>query len=93
MNFLTTFVNRNELKISRIVTAILFLALIRSIIEPLIQSMPWTELHRLTIGCLIAAIACLVVTFLGFYSKYKAAIVTGIVAIIALVVFKSVFMT
>ena len=92
MNIITNFINRYEIKIARIVTIIIFLALIRSIIEPLRQSMPWEGLLHLIIGCLIASIACLVITIFTFYSKYKAVIITGILTIIVLMIFKSVYM-
>jgi hypothetical protein len=88
----TAFLAHNEKKLSKIVTVIVFLALIRSIMEPIRQPMSPTDQAHFAAGCLIAAIACMVITFLSYYSKYRAIIITGIITILALIIFKSLFM-
>ncbi|HEY2580477.1 MAG TPA: hypothetical protein VGI43_01645 [Mucilaginibacter sp.] len=71
MEKISEFINRNEIKISRVGMIAIFLALIRSISEPLHQPMSQGRLKLFLIGSIIAAASCLLMTILGFYSNIK----------------------
>lgn len=93
MKPLNLFISRYEVKIARIAAIMVFLSLIRSIVEPLLHTVPSAQLKALLTGCLIAAISCLVISILISYTKYKAVIGVAILTIVALIVYKNLYMS
>ncbi|MCE3226500.1 MAG: hypothetical protein K0S32_1051 [Bacteroidetes bacterium] len=86
---------KHELKIAKISTIIVFLALIRTIIEPLrlfygrsISEIPSPELIPYIIGALFAAVGLFISTIFYYYGKTKFVIAVCVLVIIALVVVK-----
>jgi hypothetical protein len=85
-------------KISKIATIVIFLALIRSVSEPIrlqyysMTILTYTDIQPFLIGTLIAAIGLLVVTILSYLGRYKTIIATCILTIILLLIVKKVYL-
>jgi hypothetical protein len=90
-------INKNQVAISRIATAIVFLALIRCIYEPFrlehysTTVLIFAELKPFLIGALITATSLFVMTILSFFAKYKIMIAISILTIILLFVVKGIY--
>jgi hypothetical protein len=93
MKPLNPFISKYQIKIAGISAIMIFLALIRSIIEPLIHNVPSAQLKPLLTGCLIAAFSCLVISILIFYAKYKGVILMSFLTFITLVIFKNIYLS
>jgi hypothetical protein len=91
---MNSIIDKNQVKISKIATIIIFLALIRCISEPFrleyyaTTNLTFAEAKLFLVGALIAGIALLAMTILVYYAKYKATIATSILTIILLFVVK-----
>ena len=83
---------KHESAIARVSIVVIFLALIRTIIEPIIRHLSYDKTLLLLICALIISISCLVLTILSFFSKNKSIILISLLTIIILVIFKSVLM-
>lgn len=85
---------QNSKKVSEIATVILFLALIRTIAEPLrLQyyshtNLVFVQIKPFLIAGLITAAALLAITILFFYARYKTIIAVAIVNIIIMLIIK-----
>lgn len=96
MNIKTLF--NDEKKISKIATGIIFLALIRTLSEPLrlqyYSSSPLTfvEIKPFLIGALVAAAGLLVMTILFYFGRYKIIQFTCILTIILLLIVKKIYL-
>lgn len=92
------FLQRKEVMISRVAMMIIFLALIRTIAECFrlqynsTSTLTFIQLKPFLMGALTAAIACLMMTILSFYSKHKIIIAVAILTIIALLIIKSIYL-
>lgn len=92
------FIQRHELKISRIAIVIIFLALIRTIAEffrleyILGDALTTQQVKPFIIGALAASISCLLMTILSFYLKHKIIIIVSVLTIIALVLIKNIYL-
>ena len=89
---------KDAYKISRIATVIIFLALIRTICEPVrLQyyssiTLTYEKIEPFLIGGLVAAVGLLIMTILSFYNRYKTIIAVGILIIILLLVLKMIYL-
>ena len=96
MNINTLFRDTN--KISKIVTVIIFLALIRSISEPFrLQHysktmLTYDEIKPFLIGSLVAATGLLIMTILSYFGKHKIVIATFFLTIILLLIVKKIYL-
>jgi hypothetical protein len=96
MNIKTLF--RDTSKISKIVTVIIFLALIRSISEPFRLQyysrtmLTYDEIKPFLIGSLVATTGLLTMTILFYFGKHKIIIVTSILTIILLLIVKKIYL-
>ncbi len=81
---------RHESIVARVSIVIIFLALIRTILEPIIHHLPCDKMLPLLICALITSISCLVLTILSFFSKSKSIVMISLLTIITLVILKSV---
>lgn len=75
---------------SRIILVLLFLALLRTLAEPLIRPVGPGELKMLLVGALVAAFGCLVLTALSFWGQYRWMLVVGGATLAALILIKTV---
>ena len=75
---------------SRIILVLLFLALLRTLAEPLIRPVGAGELKMLLLGALVAAPGCLVLTVLSFWGQYRWMLVVGGATLAALILIKTV---
>ena len=75
---------------SRIILVLLFLALLRTLAEPLIRPVGPGELKMLLLGALVAASGCLVLTVLSFWGQYRWMLVVGGATLAALILIKTV---
>jgi hypothetical protein len=73
---------------ARIGMVMVFLALIRTIIEPLIQYQEYHVLQGLAVGALVSAISCLGMTILSFFSLNRWILFVSVATIVCLVVLK-----
>jgi|GEM_PF-3316635 len=83
---------KHQVMLSAISIIVVFLAAIRTIIEPLRQQLPVVQIQALLAGALIAIVSCLVMTLMLYYAKYRWIIITAITTIIALSIFKSLYL-
>ena len=89
---------RDTSKISKFATIIIFLALIRTIIEPFRLQyysktlLTYDEIKPFLIGSLTAAIALLAMTILFYFGKHKIIIATCILTIIILLLVKKFYL-
>jgi hypothetical protein len=89
---------RDTSNISKIATIIIFLALIRSLSEPIRLQyysrtiLTYNEIKPFLIGSLIAAMALLVMTILSYFGRHKLIIATCIMTIILLLIVKKVYL-
>lgn len=89
---------RDTSKISKLATIIIFLALIRSIIEPFRLQyysetiLTYEEIKPFLIGSLVASIGLLAMTILSYFGKHKVIIGTCIFTIITLLVVKRLYL-
>src|SRR5262245_42008665 len=96
MNIKTLF--RDTSKISKIVTVIIFLALIRSISEPFRLQyysktmLTYNEIKPFLIGSLLAATGLLSMTILSYFGKHKFIIATFILTIILLLIVRKIYL-
>lgn len=85
-------------KVSKFATIIVFLALIRSISEPIRlqyysrSTLTYDEIKPFLIGSLIAAIGLLVMIILFYFGKHKIIIAISILTIILLLIVKKVYL-
>jgi hypothetical protein len=88
------FILKNELRLSKVATVIIFLALIRCIMEPFrLQSLsvvPLTfeQVKPFVSGAAIAAVTSLVNVILTYYSRPKTILLVSLIGIILLVALK-----
>jgi hypothetical protein len=75
---------------SRIVLVLLFLALVRTLVEPLIRPVSAGELKMLLAGALVASLGCLALAILGFWGRYRWMLLVGVATLAALVIIKTV---
>ena len=84
----------NATSLAKVSTAIVFLALIRTLVEPfrlqhLAQAPPtFLQLRPLLLGALVASIGLLIMTMLYYYRRYVLVIASGVLAIVVLVIIK-----
>lgn len=96
MNIKTFF--RDTRNISKVTTVIIFLALIRSISEPLrLQyfsktTLTYDDIKPFLIGSLIASTGLLVMTISFYFSRHKLVIATCILVIISLLIVKATYL-
>ena len=87
----------NTTRLAKASTAIVFLALIRTLVEPfrlqhLAPAPPtFSQLQPLLLGALVASIGLLIMTVLYYYRRYVLVIASGVLAIGVLVVIKQVY--
>ncbi|MCD6069005.1 MAG: hypothetical protein K0S33_3831 [Bacteroidetes bacterium] len=92
-----TFFVKNVVKISRIATLTVFLALIRCIAECFrlqyyTAAVTFGDLKPFLTGALVCAVALLVITLLSFYLKPKPIILLSLLTVFCLLVVKQVLM-
>ena len=83
---------------SRMVTVIIFLALLRTISEPFrIQyysdtKLTFDQVKPFLLGGLVTGIGLLVMTLLSFYGKHRMILVTFILTIMVMLIIKSIYL-
>lgn len=77
---------------SRVILVVLFVALLRTLAEPLIRPVSPRELKMLLAGALVAALGCLGLTVLGFWGQYRWMIALGGATLAALILIKTVIL-
>ena len=88
---------KNEVKVARISMLIVFLALIRTVAEPLrlehnsASALQYQQVKPFIVGGLVAAVSLVIMTLLSFSSKFKLIIALSIITVIALVVVKGMY--
>ena len=86
-------------RISKLETGIIFLALIRCIIEPFrlqyysATTLTFPDLKPFLIGSLVAALALFAMTVFFYFGKYKIIIITCVLAIVILLIVKKIYLT
>jgi hypothetical protein len=89
---------KNEKKLARIATVVIFLALIRTIGEVLrlqyyaATPLTFLQIKPFVIGALVAAVALLAMTLLSFWLKHKVIITISILTIILMLIIKGVYL-
>ena len=89
---------RNTSKISKIATAIIFLALIRTISEPFrlqyysATTLTFSDIKPFLIGSLVAALALFVMTILFYFGRHRIIIATCILTIVILLIIKKIYL-
>ena len=89
---------RDSSKISKIATIIIFLALIRSISEPIRLQyysktiLTYAEIRPFLSGSLVAATGLLAMTILSYFGRHKISIVTCILTIILMLIVKIIYL-
>ena len=80
------FLKKHAVRIARVGTVLLFLALIRTLVEPLRD--PGAPVRALLVGALVAACACLVITLMDYYGRHL--LIAGVVllTLITLIIIK-----
>lgn len=97
MNTTQSFFQKNEIKIARISTIVIFLALIRSLLEffrlDYLQQATLTidQVKPFIIGSLVAAIGCLLITIFSFYAKNRLVIIVSALTIVAMIIVKYIY--
>ncbi len=92
------FFQKNEIKISRVLTVIIFLALIRTISEIFrlqhysLTILSYKQIKPFVIGALICSIALLTMTIFSFYSKHKIVIAISVLTIVLLLIIKIIYL-
>ena len=90
--------NRTEIRIARVSTIIIFLALIRTISEIFRlhyysqSTLTYEKIKPFIVGILISSIALLIITIFSYYRKHKAIIITTVFTIITLLIIKFMFL-
>ncbi len=84
----------NAKKISKAAVVVLFLALIRTVAEPLrlqyysTADLQFAQIKPFLIAGLFTSVSLLAITILNFYERYKTIIVIAVVDIIIMVIIK-----
>ena len=89
---------KDNSKISKIATVIIFLALIRCISEPFrlqyyaVSTLTFEEVKPFLLGALVTAIALLIMTILFYNGKNKLIIAISILTIVLLLIIKQLYL-
>lgn len=89
---------RDTSKISKIATLTIFLALIRSLSEPIRLQyysraiLTYIEIKPFLTGSLVAAIGLLAMTILSYFGRHKIIIATFILTIILMLIVKEIYL-
>jgi len=75
-------------KLAVVLNVAVFLALIRTVSEPLFNSVDAADLRVLMASCLFMAISCLAMTIMTFLSKTRVNAIIAILTIVVLVITK-----
>ena len=91
-----SFYRKNEFKIALFASAIIFLALVRTLAEPfrlhyLKEGVSYELLKPLLIGALVAATGLFGVTILSVYNKYTGINILALLTVFFLLLVKSIF--
>lgn len=90
--------SKNTNKIAKIAIVIIFLALIRTLIEPLrlqystTTSLTYEQIKPFLIGGLISAVGLLIMIILFFYKLHKVIIAICILTIVLLLIIKKIYL-
>jgi len=88
------FQKNNQLKVSRIAIVIIFLAIIRNIVEVIrlyyhsTTSFTYVMIEPYLIAALVSSVLCLIMTILSFYAKHLLVIVISVFTILVLLYIK-----
>ncbi len=89
---------KDESQVSKIATAIIFLALIRCISEPFrlqyfsATTLNFNDIKPFLIGSSVAALGLLVMTILSYFGRHRLIIVTSILIIVILLIVKMIYL-
>lgn len=89
---------KHEIKISKIATIIIFIALVRTISEPFrlqyysTMSLGFEQIEPFLIGGLITSIGLLIMTILSYYGRHKLIILFAAIIIIAMLMVKYIYL-
>jgi hypothetical protein len=92
------FISKHEQKISRISTIVIFLALVRTISEPIrlhyYSSTPvcFVQIKPFLIGALLCATGLFAMTVLSFYARFKTITLTAVLVIVAMLIVKYIYL-
>lgn len=95
MNFKAFF--KDTSKTSKVATLIIFLAIIRCIVEPFrlqnyaVSMLTFADIKPFLLGALVAASGLLVMIVLSYYKNYRGMIATCILTIVGLLIVKMVY--
>lgn len=89
---------KNEIKISKIATTIIFIALVRTISEPIRQqnhsniSLTFEQIKPFLIAALMTSIGLFTMIIFSYYSKHKMVIVLAVLIIIVMIIIKYIYL-
>ncbi len=89
---------KNEIKISKIATSIIFIALIRTISEPIRQqyytdvNLTFEQIKPYLLAALMTSVGLFAMTILSYYGKHKIVIGIAVLIIILMLVIKYIYL-
>jgi hypothetical protein len=85
-------------KVSKIATAIIFLALIRCICEPFrlqyysASTLTYADIKPFLLGSLVSALGLLTMTVLAYFGKHKIIMATCVLTVIGLLILRKIYL-